>query len=73
MDKDKQRQLNGIGEQMNGSLLLTFHHVPGVEPTNNRAERLPRPAGHCQEGFAMFQERGWRVCDIRFPERDSDG
>ena len=43
-DKDNQRLLNGIGEQMNRDRLLTFLHVPGVEPTNNRAERLLRPA-----------------------------
>jgi transposase len=43
-DKDNQRLLNGIGEQMDRKRLLTFLHVPGVEPTNNRAERLLRPA-----------------------------
>lgn len=43
-DKDNQRLLNGIGEQMDRERLLTFLHVPGVEPTNNRAERLLRPA-----------------------------
>jgi len=43
-DKDNQRLLNGIGEQMERGRLLTFLHVPGVEPTNNRAERLVRPA-----------------------------
>ena len=43
-DKDNQRLLNGIGEQMYRDRLLTFLHMPGVEPTNNRAERLLRPA-----------------------------
>jgi hypothetical protein len=43
-DKENQRLLNGIGEQMDRKRLLTFLHVPGVEPTNNRAERLLRPA-----------------------------
>ena len=44
IDQDNQRLLNGIGEQMDRKRLLTFLHVPGVEPTNNRAERLLRPA-----------------------------
>jgi transposase len=43
-DVDNQRLLDGIGAQMNRDRLLTFLHVPGVEPTNNRAERLLRPA-----------------------------
>jgi transposase len=43
-DDDNQRLLNGIGEQMDRDRLLTFLYVPGVEPTNNRAERLLRPA-----------------------------
>jgi transposase len=43
-DKDNQRLLNGIGEQMDNERLLTFLNVQGVEPTNNRAERLLRPA-----------------------------
>ena len=43
-DKDNQRLLNGIGEQMRRGRLLTFLQEPGVEPTNNRAERLLRPA-----------------------------
>ena len=43
-DKDNQRLLNGIGEQMSKGRLLTFLHEPGVEPTNNRAERMLRPA-----------------------------
>jgi transposase len=42
-DKDNQRLLNGVGAQMDRERLLTFLHVPGVAPTNNRAERLLRP------------------------------
>jgi hypothetical protein len=54
-DKDNQRLLNGIGEQMNRGRILTFLEVPGVEPTNNRAERMLRPAviarkvSHCSK------------------------
>ena len=54
-DEDNQRLLNGIGEQMDRDRLLTFLHVPGVEPTNNRAERMLRPAviarkvSHCSK------------------------
>ena len=43
-DDDNQRLLTGIGIQMDRDRLLTFLHVPGVEPTNNRAERMLRPA-----------------------------
>jgi hypothetical protein len=43
-DKDNQRLLNGIGGQNDRGSLLLFLHVPGVEPTNNRAERALRPA-----------------------------
>jgi hypothetical protein len=54
-DKDNQRLLNGIGEQMDRDRILTFLRVPGVEPTNNRAERMLRPAviarkvSHCSK------------------------
>jgi transposase len=54
-DKDNQRLLNGIGEQMDRGRILTFLQVPGVEPTNNRAERMLRPAviarkvSHCSK------------------------
>ena len=43
-DDDNQRLLNGIGLQMERSRILTFLFEPGVEPTNNRAERMLRPA-----------------------------
>ena len=43
-DDDNQRLLNGIGGQSDRGNLLLFLHVPGVEPTNNRAERALRPA-----------------------------
>ena len=54
-DDDNQRLLNGIGKQMDRDRILTFLHVPGVEPTNNRAERMLRPAviarkvSHCSK------------------------
>ena len=54
-DDDNQRLLNGIGSQMDRDRLLTFLHVPGVEPANNRAERMLRPAviarkvSHCSK------------------------
>ena len=54
-DDDNQRLLDGIGLQMDRDRLLTFLHVPGVEPTNNRAERMLRPAviarkvSHCSK------------------------
>ena len=43
-DDDNQRLLNGIGTQHDRGHLLRFMHREGVEPTNNRAERIPRPA-----------------------------
>jgi len=36
--------LNGIGGQNDRGNLLRFLREPGVEPTNNRAERALRPA-----------------------------
>ena len=55
LDQDNQRLLNGIGYEMDRDRLLTFLKVPGVEPTNNRAERMLRPAviarkvSHCSK------------------------
>lgn len=43
-DDDNQRLLNGIGTQHDRGHLLRFLHTEGVEPTNNRAERILRPA-----------------------------
>jgi transposase len=43
-DDDNQRLLNGIGGQSDRGNVLRFLHEPGVEPTNNRAERALRPA-----------------------------
>jgi ribosomal protein S15P/S13E len=43
-DDDNQRLLNGIGGQNDRGNLLRFLREPGVEPTNNRAERALRPA-----------------------------
>jgi len=43
-DDDNQRLLNGIGSQNDRGHLLRFLSQEGVEPTNNRAERILRPA-----------------------------
>lgn len=43
-DPDNQRLLNGIGRQHDRGHLLRFLEDPQVEPTNNRAERVLRPA-----------------------------
>lgn len=43
-DDDNQRLLNGIGGQNDRGHLLRFLFQTGVEPTNNRAERILRPA-----------------------------
>ncbi len=43
-DKDNQRLLDGIGLQHDRGHLLRFLKTEGVEPTNNRAERILRPA-----------------------------
>lgn len=62
-DPDNQRLLDGIGLQQDRGRLLTFLNVEGVEPTNNRAERILRPAviarkvSHCsknQRGAEAF-------------------
>lgn len=43
-DGDNQRLLDGIGLQHDRGRLLRFLEIEGVEPTNNRAERILRPA-----------------------------
>jgi transposase len=43
-DEDNQRLLDGIGLQHDRGSLLRFLETEGVEPTNNRAERILRPA-----------------------------
>jgi transposase len=62
-DDDNQRLLNGIGGQNDRGHLLRFLFQTGVEPTNNRAERILRPAviarkvSHCsknQQGAHAF-------------------
>jgi ribosomal protein S15P/S13E len=65
-DADNQRLLDGIGLQQDRRRLLRFLETEGVEPTNNRAERILRPAviarkvSHCSksrrgaEAFAAF-------------------
>jgi hypothetical protein len=44
MDPDNQRLLNGIGGHHDRGHLLRFLEEPRIEPTNNRAERVLRPA-----------------------------
>jgi len=65
-DDDNQRLLDGIGLQHDRGHLLRFLGTEGVEPTNNRAERILRPAviarkvSHCSKNesgahaFAAF-------------------
>ena len=43
-DQDNQRLLNELGRHHDAGSLLRFLHDPGIEPTNNRAERALRPA-----------------------------
>ena len=43
-DEDNQRLLNGLGQQNDCGRLMRFLSAPFVEPTNNRAERMLRPA-----------------------------
>jgi transposase len=43
-DPDNQRLLNELGGHQGRGNLLRFLATPGVEPTNNRAERALRPA-----------------------------
>ena len=43
-DPDNQRLLNGIGRHHDRGNLLRFLEDPRLEPTNNRAERVLRPA-----------------------------
>ena len=69
-DADNQRLLDGIGLQHDRQRVLNFLYNPEVEPTNNRAERVSRPAviarkvSHCSknergaEAFAGIHQRG---------------
>jgi transposase len=43
-DDDNQTLLNGLGKQNDEGRLMRFLSAPFVEPTNNRAERMLRPA-----------------------------
>ena len=43
-DADNQRLLNGLGAHDDRGHLMRFLEAPFVEPTNNRAERILRPA-----------------------------
>lgn len=43
-DDDNQRLLNGLGTQDDQGHLMRFLSAPFVDPTNNRAERILRPA-----------------------------
>ena len=44
IDPDNQRLLNGLGRHHDRGHLLRFLEDPCIEPTNNRAERVLRPA-----------------------------
>lgn len=63
-DDDNQRLLNGVGTQHDRGNVLRFLHEPGIEATNNRAERELRPAviarkvSHCsrnENGARAFE------------------
>jgi hypothetical protein len=43
-DEDNQRLLNGLGAHDDHGHLMRFPETPFTEPTNNRAERMLRPA-----------------------------
>ena len=43
-DRDNQRLLNELGRCHDAGSLVRFLDEPGIEPTNNRAERALRPA-----------------------------
>src|SRR4051794_35814161 len=43
-DRDNQRLLNELGRCHDAGSLIRFLDEPGIEPTNNRAERALRPA-----------------------------
>ena len=43
-DRDNQRLLNELGRCHDAGCLVRFLDEPGIEPTNNRAERALRPA-----------------------------
>lgn len=49
-DPDNQRLLNGLGRHHDRGHLLRFLEDPCIEPTNNRAERVLRPAVIARKG-----------------------
>jgi hypothetical protein len=67
-DDDNQRLLNGIGSQNDRGHLLRFLYHPGVQRTNNRAERIL----HRPEGFALFEKPARRGKSARSTESISD-
>ncbi len=72
-DPDNQRMLNELGRHSDQGNLTMFLEDPEVEPTNNIAERMLRPAAGDRrpQGVAMFQDgagsqclRGIRECAL---------
>ena len=56
-DPDNQRLLNELGRHDDRGNLLRFLDDPGVEPTNNRAERASAWGGDSSEGISVLQDR----------------
>lgn len=73
-DEDNRRLLDGIGLWQDRGHLLRFLETDGVEPTNNRAERILRPAviarkvSHCSKNergayaFVVFLSLARTAC-----------
>ena len=59
-DRDNGRLQNELGWHDDRGNLLRFLDDPGIEPTNNRAERALR--GDSAQGVALLEERRWCGC-----------
>ena len=61
-DRDNGRLQNELGWHDDRGNLLRFLDDPGIEPTNNRAERALRGAGDSAQGVSLLEDRRWCGC-----------
>ena len=78
-DRDNQRLLNELGRCHDAGSLVRFLDEPGIEPTNNRAERALRPAVIARKVSQCTKTaRGTRAFEawtsvLRTPSRTTSG
>ena len=71
-DRDNGRLQNELGWHDDRGNLLRFLDDPGIEPTNNRAERGAARDGDSAQGVALLEERRWCGCVQCVHQRTQD-